>query len=260
MMSVFVNVFIVLIGLFVTLGFLGLALRISIEHDRGGLTSEGLAIMAGGLRWFGVRWGSRTIPAGLRKSGFEGRFIFWPWHSGIEGWLAIPALVNFGRAELRAARLAEFITRRYRKKPDRPIYLFGISAGGFIVLRAIELLPPDVRIHSAALLSAAIDPNRDLGRALSHIDHILTDSYSMLDFVILGAGTAIFGTADRKHTASAGMVGLRHNGEEKIVAVPWRPAMILTGRLGGHTSCSPPAYLSRYILPLMGIGKPAIKQ
>ncbi len=260
MMSVLVDVFIVLIGLICSLGFLGLVARVRTDRDRGGQTRQGLAIMAGGLRWFGVRWGARTIPAGLRQSGFEGRFVFWPWHSGIEGLLAIPALVNAGRAELRAARLAGFITRRYRKLPDRPIYLFGISAGGFIVLRAIELLPPDVHIHSAALLSAAIDPNRDLEPALSHIDHILTDSYSMLDFVILGFGTAIFGTADRKHTPSAGMVGLRHNGESKIVDVPWRPEMILTGRLGGHTSCSPPAYLSRYILPLMGIGNGEIKQ
>ncbi len=259
-MSVFVDLFVVLIGLFFSLGFLGLVMRITTHRDRGGNSSEGLAIMAGGLRWFGVRWGARTIPAGLRQSGFSGRFVFWPWHSGFEGVLAIPALINAGRTEKRAARLAGFITRRYRKLPDRPIYLFGISAGGFVVLRAIEMLPGDVRIHSAALLSAAIDPNRDLGPALSHIDHTLTDSYSYLDFVILGFGTAIFGTADRKHTASAGMVGLRHNGEEKIVDVPWHPAMILTGRLGGHTSCSPPAYLSRYILPLMGIGKGDIKQ
>ena len=235
----------------------GLACRMLLRPDAGGDPRRGVAILAGGLRFFGFRWGLRSVPAGLRKAGFGGKFMYWPWHSGLDGWLILPALLDRNRTERRATRLSSFIERRYRSDPSRPIYLFGVSAGGYVVLRAIELLPDDVRVQSAALLSSAVAPRHDLTAALSHVQGRLINSYSVLDFVILGAGTAVFGTPQGKHTFAAGMVGLRRPTDPKVLQLAWRPWMILTGRLGGHSSCSPPSYLARYIMPVMGIGKAA---
>jgi len=228
--------------------------RMLARPDRGGDPRQGLAVLCGGLRWLGVRWGRRSVPAGLRRAGFAGKFIYWPWHSGLEGWLVLPALLNRDRAERRARRLAVFLARRHRAIPDRPIWLLGVSAGGFQALRALELLPPEARVRSAALLSAAVDPGRNLAAGLSHLDGPLVSSSSALDFVVLGLGTLIFGTADRKHAAAAGMVGVRAGGDRRLVELRWRPAMILSGRWGGHATCTPPAYIARYVAPAIRIG------
>jgi len=230
------------------------AIRAGVRPDAGGEESAGLAVFCGGLRWFGGRWGLRCVPAGLRKAGFAGRFIYWPWHGRWTGpVLTSPALWDVALHERHSEEIAACIADFRTRHPEAPVYVLGCSAGGQVALRALERLPRGVRATSAALLSAAVDGRRDLSAVLAHLDGPLVNSCSILDALVLGLGTLVFGTGDRKHALSAGMVGLKAT-DDRIVNIPWRPRMFLSGRLGGHSSCTPPKYIARWIAPAMGIG------
>ncbi|HEU5116053.1 MAG TPA: hypothetical protein VFT74_05185, partial [Isosphaeraceae bacterium] len=80
------------------------------------------------------------------------------------------------------------------------------------------------------------------------------------DMIILGAGTKLFGTIDRKRALSAGMVsfrippGLDANAKTqyaKLRQVRWRPGMASSGYLGGHVGPDSPAFLHKYVVPLL---------
>ena len=242
----------IVLGVAVWVAAMSLGARLMFRADPGD-GSAGLAILAGGLRWFGVRWGLRSVPTGLRKAGFAGKFVYWKWHEAWRGWLVIPALRNRSLIERHAARIAACITEYIRTHPGAPVYVLGCSGGGFVALRALELLGDDVQVASAALLSAAFDPRRDLAAALSHTRGPLVVTASPLDFIVLGAGTLLFGNPDGRHCAGVGMKGPADAASDKLVCIRWRPAMILSGRLGGHPSATPPAFIARYVAPVMGI-------
>jgi pimeloyl-ACP methyl ester carboxylesterase len=227
-------------------------IRIGSLRVREGDEARGLAILCGGLRWFGGRWGLRCVPVGLSKGGFEGKCIYWPWHGRCGPGLNLSDIWNTDQHERHAREIADYIVQYKQQHPAAPVYVLGCSAGGQVALRAIELLPDGVSVTAATLLSAAVSPRRDVTGVLAHLDGPLINSCSLLDFAILGLGTRIVGTGDRKRSASAGMVGLRSR-DPRVVNVSWRPSMIFTGRMGGHNSCMAPAYIARYLTPLMGI-------
>ena len=221
---------------------------------------KGLAVFVAGLNWFGVRWGLRRATAGLRDAGFGGTMVYWQWHSRPEGMFGVPAYLYRARFEPEGRAVAEFITAWRREHPDGPIYLLGCSAGGYIALRALELLGDGVCVTSAAMISAAFAPACDLRGALARVAGPMVISSSWLDWLVLGLGTSVLGTSDGRHTPAVGMVGLAsvpgRRGDRpagKIVQVRWRPSMILSGRFGGHASAVPRRYIAKYIAPAMGI-------
>lgn len=225
-----------------------------------GKPEEGLVIFVEGIRFLGIPWDLRPAGAGLRKAGFNGRYVYWRWHADWHGWLVLPALANRRLHQREAAALAEFIVAERAGHPDRPIWLIGCSAGCHVALRALDMLPPDTQITSAALLAGAFDPYRDLTEPCNRLDGPLLVAVSPMDWFIIGLGTLLFGTADGKRTLSAGMVGLRGraNAENlqrgKIVQIRWRPQMLGIGHLGGHFSTAAPEFIARHIAPALGIG------
>lgn len=241
-------------AILIVVAILTLAPRLRLRRDAGGDRSRGLVVFVGGLRWLGVRWGLRSIPAGLRKANFAGKVIYWNWHEPIFRLFCLSVYRNGDKIEAEAKRLARFLADERRHKPHWPLYVMGCSAGGYVALRALELLPDGVQVDSAGLLSPAVDPQRDLSPALAHIWGRLVNSSSLLDWIVLGLGTWVFRTPDGRRSASAGMVGLARREDSMVTELRWRPRMILCGRLGGHTSCSPPAFIARYVAPAMGIG------
>lgn len=243
-------------AILIVIAILALAPRLRLQRDDGGDRSRGLVVFVGGLRWLGVRWGLRSIPAGLRKANFAGKIIYWNWHEPVLGLFCLSVYRNRRKIEAEARRLACFLADERRQNPHWPLYVMGCSAGGYVTLRALELLPDGVKVDSAALLSPAVDPGRDLSPALAHVSGRLVNSSSPLDWIVLGLGTWVFGTTDGRRSASAGMVGLDRRDDSMVTELRWHPRMILSGRLGGHTSCSPPAFITKYIAPAMGIGAP----
>lgn len=196
---------------------------------------------------------------GLRKalhtSTFSGEFVYWKWHETWRGILVLPALRNRILLEHEAHRLCGYITQRVRAGQE--VYLVGFSCGGFVALRAVELLPADVKVRSLALVAAAVDPQHDLTKALDHVAQRLVVSWGLGDFAITGLGTYLFGTAEGTHTPSAGMMGIRHwsSADPKVVQIQWRPDMIRHGNWGGHFTAMASGYVARFLLPAMGVSR-----
>lgn len=216
---------------------------------RHGHSGKGLVIFAESIRWLNVPWGTRTVAAALAAAGFEGEFLYWRWHAAWRGTLVLPCIMAGELLEREAARLAEFVIAQRRKDPSRPIYLAGYSCGGYIATRAMELLPPDVKVDGAVLLAAAMDPRRDLSMAAGHVKGKMVITSSLGDWFILGLGTLLFGTADRVHTPSVGMVGPRMPCPANVIHIPWRPRDLALRHTGGHFGASMAAYFLARIAP-----------
>lgn len=127
------------------------------------------------------------------------------------------------------------------------------------MVKALEHLP-DGAADGAVLISPAVSPDYDLTRALRAVRREVVVFWSPLDLIVLGAGTRIFGTIDRVKTVSAGLVGFRPPREPtaeqaaqyaKLRQVRWRPTMASTGYLGGHVGPDSPAFLRKYVVPLL---------
>ncbi len=181
----------------------------------------------------------------------------WPWGHGFGRWVRDLTNVenHVSKSESMAAEVLAFRERR----PNAPVFLVGKSGGTGVVVRVLEQLP-DRSVETVVLLAPALSPDYDLSRALRAIKHEMVVFWSPLDMVILGAGTKLFGTIDRKRTLSAGMVSFRipagldsHSRTQyaKLRQVRWRPGMASTGYLGGHVGPDSPAFLHKYVAPLL---------
>jgi hypothetical protein len=165
----------------------------------------------------------------------------------------LPAIMDQAMLEREAKRLADFLAGC---AGGGPVYLMGYSCGGYVATRALEVLSPDVRIDGVALLAPAVDPRRDLAPAASRVRGRFVVSRSLGDWFIVGLGTLLFGTGDRRHAPSLGMVGPRRPVPPNVVDLPWRLGMVPLGNLGGHFSAAAPAYIARRVAPAMGVGLP----
>lgn len=195
-----------------------------------------------------------------------------PWGHGFGRWHADLTRVDNRDAWARAIAV---VADRFRAEhPVRPVYLVAKSGGSGAVIKALEHVPPE-SIDRVILLAPALSPDYDLTAALRGVRREMFVFWSPLDLVVLGAGTRIFGTIDRIRSVSAGLVGFRpprseqfdsfpasdssagtaedfaRQGYAKLRQVRWRPAMIRTGYFGGHIGPDSPAFLRKYIAPLL---------
>ena len=74
--------------------------------------------------------------------------------------------------------------------------------------------------------------------------------WSPMDVLVLGFGTRVFGTIDRVRSVSAGLVGFRGD-RAKLRQVRWQPSMARSGYFGGHVGPDSPAFLRKYVVPLL---------
>ena len=243
------------LGLAAVYAVLSVAPHLLARKDGAGCEGDGVVLFVESIRWLGIRWGMRTAAAGMRRAGFTGQFIYWRWHATWRGCLVLPAIVDRRLFEREARKLAEEITRRRREYPDRPIYLIGYSAGAFVAVRALEMLEADVRVDAAALLAPAISPWRPMGPACDRLKRPMVVCSSLCDCLIVGLGTLVFGTADRRHVPSLGMIGGRGaaRDETRVQPIRWRPSLVRLGHWGGHFSASAAAFVQHCVAPAMGI-------
>jgi hypothetical protein len=163
-------------------------------------------------------------------------------------------LVELGRNRRRAQTLAGELVRWRCENPDSFLYLVATSGGAGIVLFTCEELPEDFQIERVIFISAALSPGVDLSPILLRSRKGLFNYYSRRDVVILGAGTWLFGTTDRRHRASAGMVGFEEPANAalagKLEQLPWDRSMIRLGNLGGHTGGFATGFARKHLLRL----------
>ena len=78
--------------------------------------------------------------------------------------------------------------------------------------------------------------------------------------MLLGVGTRLFGTIDRRRTRAAGMVGFRIPADasrsdraayERFAQVSWSPALKRFGVSGGHIGWLSEVFLAEVLLPML---------
>ena len=204
----------------------------------------------------------------LGAEGLHYAFHVFPWGHGFGRWLA--DLTSVSNRDAKAALLADAVRRFRARQPDDPVFLVAKSGGSGVVVKALEQLEEN-SVCRAVLLSPALSPRYDLTAALRAVSKEMVVFWSPWDVIVLGAGTRVFGTADRVRTASAGMTGFhlpdaassspaagsddeRTRQYAKLRQVRWAPRMARTGYLGGHVGPDSPIFLRNYVVPLLRAG------
>lgn len=215
----------------------------------------GLVLLADGVGGFDLCAMGLKYAAAWEHLPYEIRVLRW----GHGLWRWYKDLSNVENQRAQAATLAAEVEVFRGARPEAPVFLIGKSGGTGVVARALELLPDDA-VEASVLLAPALSPGYDLSRALRAVRRELVVFRSPLDRIVLGLGTRLFGTIDRVHTPAAGLHGFRTpEGLEdaaaaqyaKLRQIVWNPAMWRTGYFGGHTGVDHPAFLRRYVLPLL---------
>lgn len=207
---------------------------------------RGLTIVLGGIE--GPSFFNSQIVRGILASGYRGAVVRYDWNAGI---LVIRSVVNLmsTRHIERGARAVREIIEAYRAEhPTAPISIVSQSGGCFVAIRALEQLPAPIRISTVVLHAAAISRDYDLRAAVDRCDDALISIEACGDFVLLGAGTLLFGTSDRRISTGAGFLGFR-NPPRKLVALRWHPDWLAHGHLGNHTSSASFAFVRDIVGP-----------
>ncbi len=213
----------------------------------------GVVFVVGGVGGFDFVGSSaqKALPrAGVRH---EIREFVWT-----HGWGQILKDLQDTRHLLRKAdQLAAEVLLVRATRPEQPVFLVGKSGGTALVLAAAERLPPQT-VERIILLSPAVSPAFDLSAAFRATKGEIVSFYSRYDQLVLGWGTRQFGTADRVYGPSAGLCGFVVPPDldeadracyQRLVQIPWNPAMILKGHTGSHVGTSMPAFLAKEVAP-----------
>jgi len=191
----------------------------------------------------------------LRQAGADFATYLFDWHRGPRGEML--ADLTCLRANRRAAlRLARIIRRRVREFPGAPVHVLSYSGGTGIAVFAAEKLGRRARIDVLVLAASALSPGYPLAGALRHVRtcYALT---SRRDVALLGVGTTIFGTIDRKHGPSAGLGGFRNAHAPadagRFVTIPWERDMCALDHTGHHTGAASVPFIRERIIPLLRV-------
>jgi Serine aminopeptidase, S33 len=226
-------------------------------HDGQTLVPRGLVLVAdgvGGLNLCGI-----ALRYVLAATKLPYSILLFPWGHGLGRWHA--DLTDAVNRDAKAGLIAETIRTYKTNHPADPVFLVAKSGGSGVVVKALEQLD-DHQIERVVLLAPALSPAYDLTAALRAVRHEIVVFWSPLDLIVLGAGTRLFGTMDRVKTASAGLVGFQlpavdpldqmQTGQySKLRQIRWQTRMAATGYIGGHFGPDSPAFLRKYVVPLL---------
>lgn len=254
----------------------------SLDLDRSCAEERGLVLVADGVG--GLNLCSEGLRHVVPKAGLPLEVRVVPWGHGLFRWHA--DLTRVPNQVTHARWIRQTVLEHRARFPAAPVFLVGKSGGSGVVTRALELLAasdPDSAsassgmtprpITACVLLAPALSPSYDLTRALSAVERELVVFWSPLDVIVLGLGTWLFGTIDRKHSVAAGLVGFQPPKLDSSLApasasadralayarlrqVPWRLSMGTTGYLGGHVGPDSPAFLKKYVVPILTPSRP----
>ncbi len=242
----------VLLSRFSGRGFFPAQTLASVDLDRG------LTIILPGIEAAG------PFPEDIREALSAGdvpgakRIFYW----GLpmpEGYL--PNLMWISRNKIKAAELAGEIAEYQDAFPGRPVHIVANSGGAGPAIFAIEMLPPERKIESLVLLGGAVSDGYDLRKALERTRRGILNCHSDRDGGVLGLGTLVFGSADRRHSWSCGFKGfrlpshLRTDSAAKaaylrLFQIAWHPNMAdECDHFGSHDFAAAPAFVRRYVAP-----------
>lgn len=190
--------------------------------------------------------------------------VYFDWQFGLTGEIWTD-LMWLRRNRVMGAKLARKLLAFRRRHPETKIHLFACSGGAGIGVFACEHLRGRPIIETLILACPALSPAYNLAPALRAVQR----GYALVshqDSWILGLGTRLFGTTDRRFTSAAGRVGFQipevaspadHAAYERLREIRWFPEMRAEGHRGGHTMWASPAFIRKHLLPLLA-GRPLL--
>lgn len=211
---------------------------------------KGLIVMLPGVE--GSAWQLSDSVKGLRDAGIDREIKVIPW--GSPPFHSIENLSNYAENQMRADRIVACISDFHRAHPDAPLTLVGYSGGGGLAVMVAEVLPVNLNLDRLILIAGAVSPDHDLTKVLARCDHGVVNFYSAADWFILGVGTQMFGTIDRKYTSSAGHVGFLDDNRQLrnvsgLTQIAWELDWIKTGHDGGHIGWLARNWARDYLAP-----------
>lgn len=235
----------------------------------GDVTHEALFIVDG---VGGIQAAPLMIRRALRHLGSPLGTILYRWQFGLPGEIWTD-LMWHKRNQLKGRQLARRLLAFQRANPQATIHLFACSGGVGVSLFALEAIyrcrtrghkePACERslpiIETLILACPAVSPGYNLTPALG----VVRRCYALVshrDSIILGLGTRLFGTTDRRFTKSAGMVGfsvppdLTDEGAtayDRLREIRWLPEFKKEGHGGGHSGTISLLFLKNHLIPLL---------
>ncbi len=191
----------------------------------------------------GGQWSLTEVRRAFRDAGVESAIYTHDWKR--PPLLGVLSNLSDYKGNRQAAQsVAEEIIKYRKKYPQAPVDFVGYSGGGGMALMVAEALPESLRLRNIVLVHAAISFDYPLDQTLQHVDGKLINYYSPADWLLLGVGTSLFGTMDRKHCPSAGKMGFDTaaaiqdpNLLSKFEQISWSLAEFKKGEhFGGHGS------------------------
>jgi len=199
--------------------------------------------------------GDTVLKLALPRAGYGACVEAHQWHQSRPPAFPIVSRGEYELVQLAAQSLADKIAAYKAADPDTHIYIAAQSAGAEVVRLGLGLLPRDVMVENAVMCGPSISPDADWSQALPVVRGTVYYQRSWLDIALLGVGSLLVGSTDRKHCISAGVVGFRPPAEldeearrlyrEKLVEVRWRPSFALGGYLGEHLTQYGPGHVIR---------------
>ncbi len=224
--------------------------------------NEGLTVVLPGIEAAGpfaqgmVRGLAGAVPGAVR-------IFYWgiPFPEGY-----VPNLIWLNRNRAKAAELAQLIVTYQDQYPGRPVNIVANSGGAGPAIFAVEMLPPDRAIDGLVFLGGAISSCYDLRPALRRLRNGIFNFYSRRDWIVLGIGTTLFGTSDRKPHLSCGFVGFKRPEQladpeylyARLYQVKWQPSLIDDcGHWGTHGFSASEEFVRRHVAPWIVNKQPA---
>lgn len=235
-------------GLFIRLYFIVGGSRLPAKADTPRRRRRGLTIVLGGIE--GPSFYNAQIVRGLLASGYRGAVVRCDWNAGVPFLRSFTNLMSRRHHERHARAVVDLVSAYQAEHPCAPISIVAQSGGCWVAVRAMELMPASIRVSTVTLHAAAISPDYDLSAAAGRCQHAMISVEAFGDYVLLGIGTLLFGTSDRRHRLAGGFVGFR-NRPPKLVAMRWRPSWLDHGHWGNHTTSASFAFMRDLIGPVL---------
>lgn len=205
----------------------------------------------------GFQFSPVMIRRALRQNRSTMGTIWYRWQFGLPGEIWTD-LMWIRRNRVMGAQLARKILAFHRRYPQTTIHLTAFSGGAGIAAFACESLQRPI-IETLLLGCPALSPTFNLAPALRCVNRAVT-LISHKDRFLLGWGTTIFGTTDRKFGSAAGRMGFAipaglpaadRREYDKLRQIHWSPAFKLDGHHGGHTGWMNERFLAKHLIPLL---------
>ena len=230
-------------------------LRYGVPEVLGSVDREVLFLVDGVGRFQAA---ALMVRRALRETGSDIGTILYDWQTPIFGEV-LSDLMWYRRNRLMGVKLGRKLLTFRRQHPETRIHVLAYSGGAGIAIFGLEALRGRSLIDTLILACPAISAQYNLAPALRTVQRCYALT-SHRDSVILGWGTRIFGTTDRRYESAGGRVGFRIPPDApeddadvygRMRQIRWTPDLRKLGHPGGHTGWAGVKLLHKHLMPLL---------